>query len=89
MPCRFLSQLVHHLLQDVLTNLEQHYRANFPKWVRKYCRAKLEVNDDEVPLGGLAGMALGQPQAGNEGGAETDEEDEEDQVGIGVCSASL
>eukprot|EP00198_Chlamydomonas_reinhardtii_P009485 XP_001698822.1 predicted protein [Chlamydomonas reinhardtii] len=69
-------QLVHHLLQDVLTNLEQHYRANFPKWVRKYCRAKLEVNDDEVPLGGLAGMALGQPQAGNEGGAETDEEDQ-------------
>jgi hypothetical protein len=79
-PTPIQPQLLHHLLGDVLTNLEEHYRVNFVRWVRKYCRSVLEVDDEEVPLAGLAGTWMVQLPPG---GDEEDAEDADDGGQVG------
>lgn len=44
-PIAMSLQLVHQLLQDILVNLQEHYRRNFKGWVRKWCRVMLEVGN--------------------------------------------
>ena len=74
-----LMQLAHHLLQDVLTNLEQHYCANFMRWVRKWSRAVLEVPDEQLPPA---------PAADDDDEEEEDDDNEEEEVRSGTGMGS-